>query len=590
MRQNKRLKTKKLTSYLSSYKKEFVLGPFFKLLEAVLELFVPMIMADIIDVGIAGGDTSYILWRGLLLVGLAAVGLGFSLTCQYMASKCSQGFGTDLRNALFKHVNSLSHAEFDKFGASSLITRITGDVNQLQTAVAMLIRLASRTPFIIIGSVVMSFIISPKLSLIFIAAAVLIAVALYFIMSRSVPHYKQVQGKLDDVSQVTRENLAGVRVVRAFSKEEYERKRFESAAKSLSRTSTAAGAISALLNPVTYLIINMAVIAVLWFGGVTVNVDGLKQGEVVALVNYLTQISLTLVVVANLIVIFTKASASAARVKEVLDTSASISDDGNTPVTPVEGSEKVTFDNVSFGYGGGKDVLTGINLSASSGTVVGVIGGTGSGKSSLVNLIPRFYDATKGSVKIDGVDVRDYPLSELRDKIGYVPQQTALFSGTLRDNMKWGNSQADDAQIMRALELAQAADFVSALPDGLDTAVSQGGRNFSGGQRQRLTIARALVRDPEIVILDDSASALDFATDLALRRALRKGLSGATVFIVSQRASSIRHADKIIVLDKGVAVGIGTHATLIEECEVYREIVMSQEDKEENNGKEASYE
>ena len=507
-----------------------------------------------------------------------------------MASKCSQGFGTDLRNALFKHVNSLSHAEFDKFGASSLITRITGDVNQLQTAVAMLIRLASRTPFIIIGSVVMSFIISPKLSLIFIAAAVLIAVALYFIMSRSVPHYKQVQGKLDDVSQVTRENLAGVRVVRAFSKEEYERKRFESAAKSLSRTSTAAGAISALLNPVTYLIINMAVIAVLWFGGVTVNVGGLKQGEVVALVNYLTQISLTLVVVANLIVIFTKASASAARVKEVLDTSTSISDDGNTPVTPVEGSEKITFDNVSFGYGGGKDVLTGINLSASSGTVVGVIGGTGSGKSSLVNLIPRFYDATKGSVKIDGVDVRDYPLSELRDKIGYVPQQTALFSGTLRDNMKWGNSQADDAQIMRALELAQAADFVSALPDGLDTAVSQGGRNFSGGQRQRLTIARALVRDPEIVILDDSASALDFATDLALRRALRKGLSGATVFIVSQRASSIRHADKIIVLDKGVAVGIGTHATLIEECEVYREIVMSQEDKEENNGKEASHE
>lgn len=569
----------KLTSFISNYKKEFILGPFFKLLEAVLELFVPMIMADIIDVGIAGNDTAYILWRGLALIALAAVGLGFSLTCQYMASKCSQGFGTDVRNAMFSHVNSLSHAEFDKFGATSLITRITGDVNQLQTAVAMLIRLASRTPFIIIGSIVMAIIISPKFSAIFITAAVLITIALYFIMSRSIPHYKQVQGKLDNVSKVTRENLAGVRVVRAFSKEEYETKRFNDAAASLARTSTMAGAVSALLNPVTYLIVNMAVIAVLWFGGVSVNVGGLQQGQVVALVNYLTQISLTLVVVANLIVIFTKASASATRVKEVLDTKPSVISENDTPVEPIQDAPKVKFDGVSFGYGG-KDVLSNINAEIYAGMTVGIIGGTGSGKSTLVNLIPRFYDVREGALYIDGIDVREYPLQQLRDKIGYVPQYTTLFSGTLRDNMKWGDDEADDEQIMKALEVAQAADFVRALPQGLDYIVSQGGRNFSGGQRQRLTIARALVKKPEIIILDDSASALDFATDLALRTALKNNLSGSTVFIVSQRASSIRRADLIIVLDNGVAVGMGTHDTLMRDCEVYREIVNSQQDKE----------
>lgn len=559
------------------------MGPFCKLVEAVLELLIPLIMARIIDNGITAGDSAYILRYSGLLVLTATSGLCFSLVCQVLASRCSQGYGTDVRNALFRHVNSLSHAEFDLFGTSSLITRLTGDINQLQVAVAMSIRLVSRVPFIIIGSVVMAVIINPLLSLVFIAVTPVIALILYFIMARTVPLYKKVQKKLDDLSVVTRENLSGVRVVRAFAKEEDEKERFNRDAAEFSRSATVVGAISAILNPATSLIINAAIIVVLYFGGNMVNSGDMTQGEVLAFVSYLTQISLALVVMANLIVIFTKASASGARVSEVLNTSSSVRDDGNGVNWGKEGAPRVEFRDVSFGYGGAKNVISNLSCKIYPSQVVGIIGGTGSGKSSLVNLLPRFYDASQGSVLIDGYDVREYKLRQLRDRIGYVPQQTMLFSGTLRENMLWGNPGASDDDIYAALRIAQAEDFVSALPDKLDTQVLQGGRNFSGGQRQRLTIARALVRKPEIVIMDDSASALDFETDLKLRTAIRNNLRDTTTIIVSQRATSVKHADIIIVLDAGEAVGIGRHDALMKDCSVYREIVQSQEDKEGEN-------
>ena len=568
----------KMTSFFAPYKKELIVGPFCKLVEAVLELLIPLIMAEIIDNGIAKADWKFVLEYSGLIALTCTAGLCFALVCQIFASRCSQGFGTDVRNALFKHINSLSPEQFDDFGTPSLLTRLSGDINQLQVAVAMLIRLVVRAPFIIIGSVIMAVILNPKLSVVFIIATPIIAAALFFIMRSTIPRYKKVQRKVDDLSAVTRENLTGVRVVRAFAKEEEERERFDEEAKQLAKAASVVGAVSALLNPVSLLIINLAITAVVYFGGDMVNTGSMTQGEVTAFVNYLTQISLALVVTANLVVIFTKASASGARVREVLNTAPSITD-GEGVQWGEEGAPRVEFKDVSFGYGG-NDVLQNISFKVYPSKVVGVIGGTGSGKSTLVNLMPRFYDTRKGSVLIDGRDVRDYKLKQLRDRIGYVPQRTVLFSGTIRDNMLWGNPGATDEDIWQALKTAQAEEFVSKLPEGLDTPVNQGGKNFSGGQRQRLTIARALVRRPEIVIMDDSASALDFATDLKLRTAIRHDLTDTTTFIVSQRATSVRHADLIIVLDGGVPVGMGRHDELMRTCEVYREIVHSQEDKE----------
>ena len=568
----------KMTSFFAPYKKELIVGPFCKLVEAVLELLIPLIMAEIIDNGIAKADWKFVLEYSGLIALTCTAGLCFALVCQIFASRCSQGFGTDVRNALFKHINSLSPEQFDDFGTPSLLTRLSGDINQLQVAVAMLIRLVVRAPFIIIGSVIMAVILNPKLSVVFIIATPIIAAALFFIMRSTIPRYKKVQRKVDDLSAVTRENLTGVRVVRAFAKEEEERERFDNEAKQLAKAASVVGAVSALLNPVSLLIINLAITAVVYFGGDMVNTGSMTQGEVTAFVNYLTQISLALVVTANLVVIFTKASASGARVREVLNTAPSITD-GEGVQWGEEGAPRVEFKDVSFGYGG-NDVLQNISFKVYPSKVVGVIGGTGSGKSTLVNLMPRFYDTRKGSVLIDGRDVRDYKLKQLRDRIGYVPQRTVLFSGTIRDNMLWGNPGATDEDIWQALKTAQAEEFVSRLPEGLDTPVNQGGKNFSGGQRQRLTIARALVRRPEIVIMDDSASALDFATDLKLRTAIRHDLTDTTTFIVSQRATSVRHADLIIVLDGGIPVGMGRHDELMRTCEVYREIVHSQEDKE----------
>lgn len=568
----------KMTSFFAPYKKELIVGPFCKLVEAVLELLIPLIMAEIIDNGIAKADWKFVLEYSGLIALTCTAGLCFALVCQIFASRCSQGFGTDVRNALFKHINSLSPEQFDDFGTPSLLTRLSGDINQLQVAVAMLIRLVVRAPFIIIGSVIMAVILNPKLSVVFIIATPIIAAALFFIMRSTIPRYKKVQRKVDDLSAVTRENLTGVRVVRAFAKEEEERERFDEEAKQLAKAAFVVGAVSALLNPVSLLIINLAITAVVYFGGDMVNTGSMTQGEVTAFVNYLTQISLALVVTANLVVIFTKASASGARVREVLNTAPSITD-GEGVQWGEEGAPRVEFKDVSFGYGG-NDVLQNISFKVYPSKVVGVIGGTGSGKSTLVNLMPRFYDTRKGSVLIDGRDVRDYKLKQLRDRIGYVPQRTVLFSGTIRDNMLWGNPGATDEDIWQALKTAQAEEFVSKLPEGLDTPVNQGGKNFSGGQRQRLTIARALVRRPEIVIMDDSASALDFATDLKLRTAIRHDLTDTTTFIVSQRATSVRHADLIIVLDGGIPVGMGRHDELMRTCEVYREIVHSQEDKE----------
>ena len=568
----------KMTSFFAPYKKELIVGPFCKLVEAVLELLIPLIMAEIIDNGIAKADWKFVLEYSGLIALTCTAGLCFALVCQIFASRCSQGFGTDVRNALFKHINSLFPEQFDDFGTPSLLTRLSGDINQLQVAVAMLIRLVVRAPFIIIGSVIMAVILNPKLSVVFIIATPIIAAALFFIMRSTIPRYKKVQRKVDDLSAVTRENLTGVRVVRAFAKEEEERERFDEEAKQLAKAASVVGAVSALLNPVSLLIINLAITAVVYFGGDMVNTGSMTQGEVTAFVNYLTQISLALVVTANLVVIFTKASASGARVREVLNTAPSITD-GEGVQWGEEGAPRVEFKDVSFGYGG-NDVLQNISFKVYPSKVVGVIGGTGSGKSTLVNLMPRFYDTRKGSVLIDGRDVRDYKLKQLRDRIGYVPQRTVLFSGTIRDNMLWGNPGATDEDIWQALKTAQAEEFVSKLPEGLDTPVNQGGKNFSGGQRQRLTIARALVRRPEIVIMDDSASALDFATDLKLRTAIRHDLTDTTTFIVSQRATSVRHADLIIVLDGGIPVGMGRHDELMRTCEVYREIVHSQEDKE----------
>ena len=576
----------KFARFLKQFKKEVLIGPVFKLTEAVFELIVPLVMAQIIDVGIANGDRGYVLRMGGVMVLLGLVGLGCALICQYCAARASQGFGTVLRSEMFRHINTLSHGEIDQIGTPSLITRITNDVNQLQLAVAMLIRLVVRAPFLVIGATVMALLLDWKLACIFFVAAPLMALVLYLVMSRSIPFYRIIQKKLDRISLITRENLSGVRVIRAFSRQEKEKERFAQASEDQMSTSIAVGRISALLNPLTSAIINLAIAAVIWFGGFRVDAGGMTQGEVIAFVNYLNQILLAMIVVANLVVIFTKAAASATRVDEVLELHPSIVNRVSRPAQEVEGSPEIAFDAVSFAYpDAGAYSLSDISFTVARGQTLGIIGGTGCGKSTLVNLIPRFYEVSQGSLKVDGVDVRDYPMDQLRGKVGIVPQRAVLFSGTLRQNMQWRKQDATDEEIWQALETAQAASFVRKMPDGLDSVILQGGKNLSGGQKQRLTIARALVGEPEILILDDSASALDFATDAALRRAIAKFSAGRgnrmTTIIVSQRANTVRYADQIVVLDDGKAAGIGTHEQLLESCQTYREIYWSQNERQE---------
>lgn len=567
----------KLARYLKQYKLQVILGPLFKLTEAVFELIVPLITAMIIDNGVKKGDVPYIWRMGGLMLLLGIVGLLCAIICQKMASIASQGVGTVLRNELFHHINSLSHAEVDRFGTPSLITRITSDVNQLQYAVAMLIRLVIRAPFLAIGAVVMALFIDLKLGLIFVVVTPLIALVLYLVMSRSVPYFRVMQKKLDRISLVSREGLSGARVVRAFSRQKHEEERFTQAAEDQTRTAIQVGKLSALLNPLTYAIMNFGIVAIIWFGGIQVDTGTLEQGQIIAFVNYMTQTLLALIVVANLVVTFTKASASAARVNEVLETEPSVREPEGKTAEAKEGESRIEFRNVSFSYTGREPyVLEDLNFSIAPGETVGIIGGTGSGKSTLIQLIPRFYDTIQGEILVDGVNVKEYGFRTLRGKIGMVPQEAVLFSGTIETNLRWGCREATEEQMVQALRTAQAWDFVKALPKGIQSPVSQNGRNFSGGQRQRLTIARALTGSPNILILDDSASALDFATDAALRRAIRRETKDMTVLIVSQRVSSIRSADRIFVLDEGRLCGIGTHEELLENCGEYREICLSQ--------------
>ena len=576
---------KKLLVYLKDYKLESIVGPLFKLLEACFELIVPLLVADVINNAIPNGDAAAVRRTALIMVLFGVLGLVCSITAQFFAAKAAVGFGAAVRSALFRHVNTLSHAELDRLGSSGLITRLTADVDQAQAGVNLVLRLLLRSPFVVLGSIIMALTISVKLTVIFLIATPLIGLVIYLVISRSLRLYKRIQAGVDRLSLLTRENLSGARVIRAFSRQQEESGRFKDTADSLMRLQMFAGRISAALNPATMVIVDLAVVLIIWFGGKSVSAGEVGQGDVVALVNYLTQILIALVALANLIVNFTRGTASAARIQQVLDVRPSVEDKAaKTPLT-VPGAPRVSFDHACFSYGGAAEsVLTDVSLDAMPGETIGVIGGTGAGKSALVNLIPRFYDATAGCVRIDGVDVRDYPLADLRARVGMVPQQAVLFRGTIRENMRWGNPEATDEDIWRALAIAQARDFVEVREGGLDAIIEQSGRNLSGGQRQRLTIARALVREAQILILDDSASALDFATDARLRAAIRRETKGVSVFIVSQRASTIRRADKIVVLDDGHVAGIGKHEELYETCPVYREICLSQLSESEVKG------
>lgn len=556
--------------YIKPYRFEAIVGFLFKMTEAFFELMVPLVVADIVDNGIALQNTDYILKKGMLLFLLAFMGYGCALVCQYFASKTSQGFGTYLRNDMFKAMNSYDWESIDEIGTPSLITRITNDVNQLQVAVAMAIRLVSRSPFLIIGSLVMAFRINASMSCIFLVCAPLLALTIYISMSKSLPLYVRIQKQLDHVSLVCRENLSGIRVIRAFSKHYQEQNRFEDATKRQKDMQIQVSHITALLNPCTSVIVNCAILLILYIGGLRVNAGTLSQGEVIALINYMNQILLSMFVFANVIVIFNKASASYRRVKEVLSIHPMIQD-GNCSVEKSDDSI-VRFDHVSFSYHNSQ-ALNDLTFDMRRGQTIGIIGGTGSGKSTLVHLIPRFYEATQGQIYIDGKPIQNYSLSSLRKMIGIVPQQAVLFTGTIRQNMQWGKKDASDEDIQEALKIAQAS-FVNDMRDGIDTMVHQGGKNLSGGQRQRLTIARAIVKKPELLILDDSASALDFATDAALRKSLRT--LNTTTIIVSQRVSSLMHADKILVLSHGELVGCGSHQELLKSCEIYQEIVKSQ--------------
>ena len=573
----------KISNYLKEYKKESIVAPLFKMLEASFELFVPLVMAAIVDTGIKNQDTGYILKMGGVLVALALIGLICSVTAQYFAAKASVGFGKSVRHDLFAHINALSYAEIDKAGTSTLITRMTNDINQLQSGVNMFLRLFLRSPFIVVGAMVMAFTVDVKSAWVFVVAIPLLSVVVFGIMLYSIPLYQKVQKALDDVLLMTRENLVGARVVRAFGRQADEEQDYREGSETLLHMQTFVGKISAVMNPVTYIIVNAAIIAIIWIGGIQVNIGNLTQGEVIALVNYMSQILVELVKLANLIILLTKAFACSKRVGEIFAMKPSVVESNQAKESMKTNNQKsdckVLFQNVTFTYEGTKEpALCNLSFAVKKGETVGIIGGTGCGKSTLVNLIPRFYDVTEGEVLIDGVNVKDYTFEELRNSIGVVPQKAVLFNGTIADNMRWGKVDATKEDMEKAIAIAQGLDVIASKKDGLDEMILQGGKNLSGGQRQRLTIARALVKEPEILILDDSASALDFATDAKLRTAIREETKDMTVFIVSQRASSIKHADQIIVLEDGEMAGIGTHEELLQSCEVYQEIVKSQDD------------
>lgn len=564
---------KELLKYLRHYIKESILAPLFKMLEASFELFVPLVMAAIIDTGIKNSDKPYIFKMAMVLVGLAIVGFISALTAQYFAAKASVGFGKELRGDLYRHINTLSYSEIDKIGTSTLITRLTADVNQMQTAVNLFLRLFLRSPFIVIGAVVMAFTVDPKTAIIFAVSIPLLAAVVFGIMFYSVPIYKKVQNRLDSVMRITRENLSGVRVIRAFNHEQKEIEDFDKCSEELKDMQLYGGKISAYLNPITYVIVNLSIVLIIYVGGIRVNTGRLTQGEVISLINYMSQVLVELIKLSNLIINLTKSVACGNRIYDVFKIKPSINDGSGIKTN---GEAAVEFDHVSATYAGSKEKsLDSLTLSIPRGSTVGIIGATGSGKTTLISLIPRFYDVSEGSLKVNGTDVRNYNVDELRKLIGVVPQKAALVSGTVRDNVKWGKPDATDEEIIEALKTAQALDFVNEN-DGLDSKILQGGKNLSGGQIQRLTIARALVRKPEILILDDSSSALDFATDAALRRAIKADTDNMTVFIVSQRFSTIKNADMIIVLDDGSVCGIGKHDELFENCEEYKEICESQ--------------
>ena len=576
---------KSLLKYLKEYKKESILAPLFKMLEATFELMVPLVIGGMINVGIARMDRSYILTMGFVLVVLGLTGLICSITAQYYAAKAATGCASKLRYAMFTHIQALSYEKLDTVGTSTLITRMTSDINQVQSGVNMFLRLFLRSPFIVIGAVVMAFYVDVKAALVFAVAIPILSLVVFAIVFANIPLYKKVQDKLDKVTLSTRENLNGVRVIRAFCREKDETAQFHDKNQTLTKIQLVAGRVSALLNPLTYVIINLALVALLYKGAFRVDVDGIKQGDVVSLVNYMSQILVELVKLANLIVTLTKAMACASRIENIMEIEEGMG--GSASVKKEEKSEAledtksadgyIVFDNAAFAYcGSSENALDCMNFSVQKGQTIGIIGGTGSGKSTLVQLIPRLYDVTEGHIYVDGKDVRDYEPDELRKRVGFVPQKAALFKGTIRDNICFGKEDASKEAVDEAIRIAQAEEFIDKKEDGLDTMVEQGGRNLSGGQRQRLTIARALVRRPDILILDDSCSALDYATDAALRKGIAELSYKPTVFIVSQRTVSIQEADQIIVLDDGAIVGIGRHEELLDNCEVYREIYDSQ--------------
>lgn len=572
---------KGILRYLRDYKKESILAPLFKMLEATFELLIPVVMANVIDVGIAGRDIGYVVRMCLLMILLGIIGLVCSITAQYFSAKAATGFGTALRNDLFRHITSLSYTEIDSIGTSTLLTRMTSDTNQVQTGVNMVLRLFLRSPFIVFGAMIMSFTIDVKSAMTFVVTIPALSIVVFGVMALSIPLFKKVQTRLDRVTLLTREGLEGARVIRAFNRQDKEFKEFDKSTDDLMKFQLLAGRISAFMNPVTYVIINLSTAAIIWIAAGQTDAGIITQGKVVALVNYMSQILVELIKLANLIVTITKAVACARRINSVMEKQPSITD-GDGQAAAGGRSVKVSFRDANLRYAGaGADSLSDITFDVAPGETVGIIGGTGSGKSSLVNMIPRFYDASQGNVYVDGIDVKDYTLDELRHKVGVVPQKAVLFAGTIADNIRWGKQDATESEINEALEIAQAKEFVDGKENGINFKITQGGKNLSGGQKQRLTIARAVVRKPEILILDDSASALDFATDAALRKAIREKTKGMTVFLVSQRASTIMNSDKIIVMDDGQIAGIGTHRQLLSNCEVYREICQSQLSEEE---------
>ena len=595
-----------LRRFGGKYRRYMVIGPACKLIEVIFDLLTPLVIAQMIDRGIGVHDVNAVVHYGILLAAMAVIGISFTLVCQKMAALTSQGMGTDIRGALYQHINKLSYAELDRFGTPSLITRITNDVNQVQLAVALGVRMLIRWPFLAVGSMCAALAIDLKLGMIFLICTPAIGLVFWFVMARCIPYYRQLQAKLDRIALICREGLSGARVVRAFVREDHERKRFAQAADDQANTAIAVGKLSSILNPVTFLVMNLGVCAILWVGGIQVNVGELTQGQVMAFVNYMTQTLTSIVYVANLVVVFTKASASASRINEVLNCVPSIADEGNQPVALPEPSDltggavpvpALSFDHASFSFGAGAaNAVSDVTLELPLGKTLGIIGGTGSGKSTLVSLIPRLYDASTGSVSVMGADVRTWPLDQLRHVVATVPQRASLVSGTIRSNLTWRDESATDEELWAALDMAQASEFVRNKPQGLDAPVEAGGKNFSGGQRQRLTIARALVGSPQVLIMDDSASALDFKTDAALRRAIReRSVRGAvegglplTTVIVSQRVSTVRDADMICVLDHGSVAGLGTHDELYASCQLYREICQSQLRREELEGQQGS--